>query len=223
MSEPSFVPLPSRARRSPVEMLRHAEAFRDALATRRSVRSFSSEPVPREVLERCLEAALTAPSGANLQPWHFVLVGDTATKREIREAAEAEEREFYSHRAPEQWLSALEPLGTDAHKPFLESAPWLIAIFVQKSGTGPDGQKIKHYYPIESVGLAAGMLITALHLAGLGTLTHTPSPMKFLNQILHRPSNERPFLLLVAGYPEDGTVVPDIQRRPFSQSVTVVD
>ena len=204
-------------------MLRHAEAFRDALATRRSVRSFSDEPVPRQLMESCLEAALTAPSGANLQPWHFVLVGDAATKKEIREAAEAEEREFYSHRAPEEWLSALEPLGTDAHKPFLEAAPWLIAVFVQKSGTGPEGQKIKHYYPMESVGLATGILITALHLAGLGTLTHTPSPMKFLNGILDRPRNERPFLLLVAGYPAEGTVVPDIQRRPFSESVTVVD
>ena len=223
MSEKNFIPLPARPRRSDAEMNRHAEAFRDALASRRSVRSFSSDPVPRQVVENCLRAALTAPSGANLQPWHFVLVGDPETKKEIREAAEAEEREFYSHRAPEDWLSALEPLGTDAKKPFLEIAPWLIAIFVQKSGTGPDGEKIKHYYPMESVGLATGMLITALHLSGLATLTHTPSPMKFLNRILKRPTQEKPFLLLVVGYPAEGTVVPDISRRPFSESVSVVD
>ena len=154
-----------------------------------------------------------------MQPWHFVAVTDPAVKERIRDAAEAEEKEFYEHRASPEWLEALAPLGTDEHKPFLETAPWLIAVFAQKYGKLPDGRKVKHYYPIESVGLATGMLITALHHAGLATLTHTPSPMGFLNEMLHRPINERPFLLLVTGYPAADARVPDITRRPLGDMV----
>jgi nitroreductase len=167
------------------------------------------------VIEHCIAAAGTAPSGANQQPWHFVAVSDADVKRRIRLAAEAEEREFYERRAPEEWLEALRPIGTDWQKPFLETAPWLIAIFVQKWGRAADGRKVKHYYPTESVGIATGILITALHTAGLATLTHTPSPMGFLNEILGRPADsERPFLLLVTGHPAAGARVPAIDRKP---------
>ena len=221
MSEYPFVPL-SGYREYPVqEMARRAREFRVNLRRRRTVREFSRRPVPREIIDECLQAATTAPSGANLQPWHFVVVSDSETKRRIRVAAEEEERHFYHHRAPRAWLDALAPLGTDEHKPFLENAPWLIAIFVQKYGRLEDGRKVKHYYPVESVGLATGMLITALHMAGLATLTHTPNPMKFLNEILGRPKDaERPFLLLVVGYPEAGTLVPDIGRKPLGEVVS---
>ena len=223
MSVFPFVPL-SGYREYPVqEMAQRARDFHADLRRRRTVRDFSRRPVPREIIDACLEAATTAPSGANLQPWHFVVVGDAATKKRIRVAAEEEERHFYHHRAPRAWLDALAPLGTDEHKPFLENAPWLIAIFVQKYGRLEDGRKVKHYYPVESVGLATGMLITALHMAGLATLTHTPNPMKFLNEILGRPKDaERPFLLLVVGYPEEGAKVPDIGRKPLSEVVSYV-
>jgi nitroreductase len=190
---------------------------------RRTVRDFSDRPVPRDIIETALKAANTAPSGANLQPWHFAVVTGPETKRRIREAAEAEEREFYAHRASPEWLGALEPLGTDEHKPFLETAPYLIAVFLQKFGELPDGRKVKHYYPYESTGLATGILITALHTAGLATLTHTPSPMKFLNDILGRPKSERPFLLLVVGYPADDARVPDISRKPLEEFVSFID
>jgi nitroreductase len=193
------------------------EEFYADLNRRRTVREFSDRPVPRDIIETALRAASTAPSGANLQPWHFVVVSGLKTKSRIREAAEAEEREFYEHRASEEWLAALEPLGTDEHKPFLETAPYLIAVFLQKYGQLPDGRKVKHYYPTESTGLATGLLIAALHRAGLATLTHTPSPMKFLNEILGRPQSERPFLLLVVGYPADGARVPDLQRKPLEE------
>jgi nitroreductase len=183
------------------------------MARRRTVREFSDRPVPRDVVEWCLRAAGTSPSGANLQPWHFVAVSDAAVKRRIRLAAEEEEREFYEHRAPQEWLDALAPLGTDASKPFLERAPWLIAIFSQLHGVLDDGRKVKHYYALESVGIATGLLIAAVHQAGLVSLTHTPSPMGFLNAILGRPAHEKPFLLLVAGYPADSAVVPDIRRK----------
>jgi nitroreductase len=176
--------------------------------------------VPREIIESCVRAAGTAPSGANRQPWHFVVVTDPVLKRRIREAAEIEEREFYSHRAPPEWLDALAPLGTGPEKPFLETAPVLIAIFVESYGRLPDGRKIKNYYAIESVGIATGILITALHHAGLAMLTHTPSPMSFLNDLLDRPSNERPFLLLVVGFPADGVRVPDIARKDLGDIVS---
>ena len=223
MNDFPFVPLSGYREYPEEEMARRARDFHGELKRRRTVRHFSSRPVPRAIIDDCLRAATTAPSGANLQPWHFVVVGDPTAKRQIREAAEEEERHFYRHRAPREWLDALAPLGTDEHKPFLEHAPWLIAIFAQKHGRLPDGRKVKHYYPHESVGLATGMLIAALHVAGLATLTHTPSPMKFLNEILGRPkSAERPFLLLVVGYPDENAMVPDIGRKPLDEVVTCV-
>ncbi len=217
MTEPRLVPLAGYREYPEKDMLERARGFRAEMERRRTVRMFSDRPVPRELIEECIGAAATAPSGANMQPWHFVAVSDSGIKRRIRAAAEAEEREFYEHRASPEWLEALAPLGTDEHKPFLETAPWLVAVFAQKYGKLPDGRKVKHYYPTESVGLATGMLITALHHAGLATLTHTPSPMKFLNEILHRPTNERPFLLLVTGYPAADARVPDITRKPLDE------
>ncbi len=197
----------------PEEMLARAGAFRRLLASRRTVRDFSDRPVPREIITEAVLTAGSAPSGANKQPWHFEIVGNQQVKRKIRLAAEHEEREFYAGRASDEWLEALAPLGTDAEKPFLETAPWLIAIFEQRHGLDADGNKVRHYYTRESVGLAAGFLIAALHNVGLASLTHTPSPMNFLNEILERPANEKPFLLLVVGYPADGATVPDITRK----------
>ncbi|MGH8427883.1 MAG: nitroreductase family protein [Gammaproteobacteria bacterium] len=217
MEKQGFIALSSYREYPPSQMLERARAFREEMEQRRTVRTFSDRAVPRELIEHCLGAAVTAPSGANMQPWHFVVVADPQIKQRIRSAAEAEEREFYAHRASPEWLEALAPLGTDSHKPFLETAPWLIAVFAQKYGRFADGRKVKHYYPGESVGLATGILITALHHAGLVTLTHTPSPMGFLNEILHRPANERPFLLLVTGYPSDDARVPDIHRKPLAE------
>ena len=173
--------------------------------------------MPRDVIEYCIRAAGTAPSGANLQPWHFVAVSDPAVKHEIRAAAEAEEKEFYEHRAPKAWLEALGPLGTDSRKPFLEIAPWLIAVFAQPFRILPDGMRSKSYYAIESVGIATGLLVTAVHSCGLAALTHTPSPMAFLNRILGRPSHEKPFVLLVVGHPAKGAVVPNISRKPLHE------
>ena len=204
-------------------MRERVAAFHENLDRRRTVREFSDRPVPRDIIEMALKAGNTAPSGANLQPWHFVVISGAETKKKIREAAEIEEREFYEHRASEEWLAALEPLGTDSDKPFLETAPYLIAVFLQKFGTLPDGRKVKHYYPVESTGIASGMLIAALHTAGLATLTHTPSPMKFMNEILGRPVSERPFLLLVVGYPDDDAEVPDIKRKTLAEFVSFVD
>lgn len=214
------VPVPHRPDRSPAELRARAREFYDEVKLRRTVRDFSSRPVPREVLEDCIRAAGTAPNGANCQPWHFAVVGDPEVKRRIREAAEAEEREFYGGRAPEEWLDALAPLGTDAHKPFLETAPWLVAIFAESWRPDGEGGRAKNYYVTESVGIATGILVTALHHAGLATLTHTPSPMKFLNAILGRPDNERPFLLLVVGFPADDAEVPDIGKKPLSEIAT---
>jgi len=195
------------------EMLERSQAFYEDIKRRRSVRDFSDKPVPKEIIENCIKAAGTAPSGANLQPWHFVVVSDPEIKKEIRIAAEEEEKEFYSKRAPKEWLEVLEPLGTDESKPFLETAPYLIAIFYKSYDVLPDGNQIKQYYAMESTGIATGMLITAIHNAGLVSLTHTPSPMNFLNEILDRPKNERPFLLLVVGYPAEDAKVPDIKKK----------
>jgi len=203
-----------------LSMEQSAQAFYQQMAKRRSVRDFSDRPIPQSVLENAILAAGSAPSGANMQPWHFAVVQDPAIKKKIREAAEIEERELYESRASDEWLDALAPLGTDANKPFLETAPALIAIFLKKVTIDDEGVKHKNYYTSESVGIATGMLITALHQAGLATLTHTPSPMKFLTEILERPSHERPFLLLVVGYPEEGAMVPDIQRLPLDKIST---
>jgi nitroreductase len=199
------------------DMKQRAQTFLTELRRRRTVREFSDRPVPREVIEDCIRAAGTAPNGANMQPWHFVAVSDPKLKRRIRVAAETEEKEFYSNRAPKEWLDALAPLGTDAKKPFLETAPYIIAVFSQRYGLLPDGRKVKHYYATESVGIATGMLITAVHNAGLVSLTHTPSPMSFLNDLLGRPENERPFLLLVVGYPAENAEVPVISKKPLEE------
>ena len=199
------------------EMKARANEFHREVRRRRTVRDFADRSVPREVIEECIRAAGTAPSGANMQPWHFAVVSDATTKRRIRQAAEEEERDFYNNRAPQEWLDALAPLGTDECKEFLETAPYLIAVFVENYGVREDGTKVKHYYATESVGIATGILITALHWAGLATLTHTPSPMGFLNNILGRPGNERPFLLLVTGYPADDAEVPDIPKKNLNE------
>ena len=220
MSEPRFIPLDTHVEYSPEEMLRRAAAFRKRAARRRTVREYSDRPVPRAVIEECIRAAGTAPSGANHQPWHFVAVSDPEVKARIRVAAEREERAFYGGGAPQEWLDALAALGTDEHKPFLETAPYLIAIFAERYMLRPDGGKVKNYYVQESVGIATGILITGLHNAGLATLTHTPSPMNFLNEILDRPSSERPFLLLVAGYPAEDARVPAIHRKPLEEIAT---
>jgi len=201
-------------------MVRRAAAFHERVARRRTVREYSDRPVPHRVIEECIRAAGTAPSGANHQPWHFVAVSDPEVKARIRVAAEREERAFYRGGAPLEWLDALAALGTDEHKPFLESAPYLIAIFAERYMVRPDGAKVKNYYVQESVGIATGILITGLHHAGLATLTHTPSPMGFLNEILGRPPNERPYLLLVAGYPAKDARVPAITRKPLEAIAT---
>jgi len=205
------------------EMHRRAEAFLADMQRRRTVRDFASTPVPPAVIDRCLLAAGTAPNGANRQPWHFVVVTDPAIKHQIREAAEQEEHEFYTKRAPREWLEALEPLGTGPEKPFIEDAPVLIAIFCKSWEMLPDGRKAKNYYVTESVGIATGILITALHHCGLATLTHTPSPMGFLNDVLDRPANERPFLLLVVGYPATHATVPVITKKALSEITTYLD
>lgn len=220
---PSLIPLISYREYLPHEMAARAEAFYEELRLRRTVRDFSPRPIPRTVIETCLRAAGTAPNGANLQPWQFVVVTNPDVKRRIREAAEVEEREFYEHRAPPEWLAALEPLGTDWQKPFLETAPYLIVIFFKNYDVLPDGRKVKNYYAMESVGIATGFLIAALHHAGIATLTHTPSPMAFLNEILNRPKNEHPFLLLVAGYPAEGAPVPDIKKKALEEIVVFVE
>ena len=219
---PGFLPLQTYREYPQPEMKRRATEFADEMQRRRTVRDYATRSVPREVILEAVRAAGSAPSGANLQPWHFVIVEDAAIRSRIREGAEIEEREFYSHRATPEWLAALAPLGTDDKKPFLEDAPYLIAIFYQRYGLDADGKKFKTYYAPESVGIATGLLIGALHHAGLATLTHTPSPMGFLREILNRPVNETPYLLLVTGYPADQVTVPDIRRKPASEIVTVV-
>jgi nitroreductase len=213
-----MIPLAFR-RKTPEEQRGAVRAFREEMATRRSVRHFSDEPVPLELIEEAIAAAGSAPSGANQQPWRFCVVGDAEIKRRIREAAEAEEKENYERRFPDEWREALEPFGTDWHKEFLEVAPWLIVVF--RLDWTPDGERRrKHYYVQESVGIATGLLLAALHLAGLATLTHTPSPMGFLGQILGRPEYERPFLLIPVGYPAEGCEVPDIKRKALDQILT---
>ncbi|MEK9785136.1 MAG: nitroreductase family protein [Gammaproteobacteria bacterium] len=219
-STSGFISLENYPRYSEDDMRSRAKALYEQLKRRRTVRDFSADAVPRDVIEACIQTAGTAPSGANQQPWHFAVVSDPEIKRKIREAAEAEEREFYEHRASDEWLQALSHLGTDADKPFLEIAPYLIVVFALVNRTDDSGQRTKHYYPYESTGLATGMLINALHNVGLATLTHTPNPMKFLNDVLGRPSNERAFLILVTGYPAEDVKVPDISRRSLEEIAT---
>lgn len=222
MTTADFQPLSNYVEYPIEEMQQRATSFRKEMQRRRTVRHFSDRPVPREIIEECLLAAGTAPSGANLQPWHFVVVSDPKVKHEIRVAAEEEEQDFYQRRAPQEWLDALAPLGTDAHKPFLDVAPYLMAIFGKNHSELPDGRRVKNYYVHESVGIATGILITALHNAGLVSLTHTPSPMGFLNTILKRPSDEKPFLLLVIGFPAEEAQVPVIQKKRLEEISTFV-
>ncbi len=213
-----------RPRLEPDEMRDRARAFRTEMAARRSVRAFAPDPVPRELIEHAIMTAASAPSGAHQQPWTFVAVSDPAKKHEIRVAAEAEERQSYEGgRMPEEWRAALAPLGTDWRKPFLDVAPWLVVLFEQVHGWFPDGTVRKHYYARESVGIACGMFIAALHSMGLATLTHTPSPMGFLSKSLGRPKNERPFVLLPVGYPAPGCTVPDLTRKPLNEVAQFVE
>jgi iodotyrosine deiodinase len=205
------------------EMQRRALEFYQQIKRRRTVRDFSDKPVPRDIIENAIRAAGTAPSGANMQPWHFVAVSNAEIKNRIREAAEIEEKELYSHRAGDEWLKALEPLGTNEHKPFLETAPWLIAVFLKKFTINAEGKQFKNYYTAESVGIACGFLLAALHSAGLVTLTHTPSPMGFLAEVLERPKHERAFMLIVTGYPADDAKVPVISKRPLDEIATFLD
>ena len=215
-----FIRLKDYIKLTAEEMIKKSDEFYNEIRKRRSVSEFSDKSVPEEVINNCIKAAGTAPSGANLQPWHFVIITSKQIKHKIRIAAEEEEKEFYSKRAPKEWLAALAPLGTDNNKPFLETAPYLIVIFSKSYEIKADGTKMKHYYSLESTGIATGILITALHHSGLVTLTHTPSPMGFLNKILKRPVNEKPFLILVAGYPAEGVKVPDIKKKEFSEITT---
>jgi nitroreductase len=218
----NFIPLKEFKEYSPEEMIKRSESFYNLVKQRRTIRDFSDKPVSKEVIKNCIRTAGTAPSGANLQPWHFVVVSDPIIKKQIRYAAEKEEKEFYTNRAPKEWLEVLAPLGTDEQKPFLEKAPHLIAIFAKSYNILPDGRKVKQYYSQESVGIATGILITAIHDAGLVSLTHTPSPMNFLNEILGRPGNERPFLLLVVGYPQKNAKVPDIKKKALKEIASFI-
>ena len=222
MSEPQYEKLDFTEKCSE-EMLAQSHAFYRDVKGRRSVRDFSNRPVPRAIIENALLAAGTAPSGANQQPWHFVAISDPVLKGKIRAAAEEEERAFYHHRATPEWLEAIQPLGLDEHKPFLEIAPYLIVIFAQRTITNEQGRQCKTYYSAESVGIATGVLITALHLAGLVTLTHTPNPMRFLNDLLDRPDSDRPFLILVTGYPSEEAKVPVIDKHPLARFATFIE
>jgi iodotyrosine deiodinase len=224
-SEYQSVPLPEFREYSLDEMLERAEAFFSMIRTRHTVRDFSSRPVPRQLIETCLRSALTAPSGANLQPWHFAVIGNPELKSRIRREAEIEERAFYDGKAGEEWLGALKPLGTDPDKPFLEIAPWLIVIFGARRSLCHDGITRKNYYVPESVSIATGFLIAALHNAGLATLTHTPSPMGFLNDICQRPADEKPYILLVTGYPAEKSTVPKaaLVKKPLTQAASFLE
>lgn len=216
------LPLPDYVERPPQDMQARAEAFYDGIRRRHTVREFSNRPVPRQLIETCLKAAGTAPSGANHQPWHFSAIGSAAMKARIRTAAEEEERAFYAGRAGAEWLAALKPLGTDPDKPFLEIAPWLICVFGARKSRSADGVMRKNYYVPESVAIATGFLIAALHHAGLATLTHTPAPMSFLNEICGRPEAEKPYILLVTGYPAADAHIPRhaTEKKTLSEIAT---
>jgi nitroreductase len=223
MNKADFIPFSTFKHLSEADMIEQSAAFYQEIKRRKTIRDYSNRAVPTSVIENCLLAAGTAPNGANLQPWHFVVITDKDVKTKIRREAEKEELDFYKGgKAPKEWLDALAHLGTDEHKPFLEEAPCLIAIFAKSYDQLPDGTKRKHYYVSESVGIATGFLINALHSSGLATLTHTPSPMGFLNTILDRPKNERPFLLLVVGYPKENAMVPDIKKKPLTEIATFI-
>lgn len=220
MDNTKLIPLPAYQEYSVDEMLNRSQLFFEDLLRRRSVRNFSNKQVPKKIIDNCIAAANTAPSGANKQPWHFVVVSNSLIKKKIRVAAEEEEREFYSTRAPQEWLNALATLGTDSNKPFLESAPYLIIVFSKSLDTLADGTKLKTYYALESTGIATGFLINAIHNAGLVCLTYTPNLMKFLNDILGRPQTEKPFLVLVVGYPAENAMVPDIVKKGLKEVTT---
>ena len=222
MSKAVFQPLSSYIEYPIEEMKQRAADFRRQMQRRRTVREFSDRPVPQEIIEECLLTAGSAPNGANLQPWHFVVVSDPRIKHEIRIAAEQEEKEFYNRRAPQEWLDALSLIGTDEHKPFLETAPYLIVIFGRSHSFLEDGRRVKNYYVNESVGIATGFLIAAVHNAGLVSLTHTPSPMGFLNDILNIPPGEKPFLILVVGYPAEDAKVPAIEKKALREIATFI-
>jgi nitroreductase len=222
MTRAIFQPLSTHIEYPAEEMEQRAIEFRQYMQRRRTVRQFSNRPVPRQIIEECLLTAGSAPNGANLQPWHFVVVSDPGVKREIRISAEQEEREFYHRRAPQEWLEALSVIGTDEDKPFLETAPFLIVIFGKTRSILADGRRVKNYYVNESVGIATGFLIAALHNAGLVSLTHTPSPMGFLNDILNIPPNEKPFLILVVGYPAEDAQVPLIEKKSLEEISTFI-
>jgi nitroreductase len=219
LDQPGFVPLDTYREYPVAEMVERSRQFADEMQRRRTVRQFSDRPVPRAIIDACIETAGTAPSGAHQQPWHFVVVSDAEVKRKLRAAAEAAEAEFYAT-APAEWLAALAPLGTDEYKPYMETAPYLIAVFAERYGVTPEGARYSHYYVMESVGIATGFLIASLHHAGLATLTHTPSPMGFLNKLLGRPVREKAVMLVVAGYPAEGVKVPDIQRKSLGEIAT---
>jgi nitroreductase len=223
MTDPVYVPLTTYREYPEAEMRARARDYYEELQRRRTVRLFSDRPVPREIIADCIRAAGTAPSGANQQPWHFVAISDPEVKRRLRQAAEGVEHDFYHERAVPEWLAAIEPMGTDEHTPYLQIAPWLIAVFVESYGEGPDGARMKHYYTTESIGIATGLLIAAVHHAGLACLTHTPSPMGFLNASLGRPANERAFLLLVVGYPAADAVVPALSRKPLEEIASFME
>jgi len=218
ISGPDWLPYSDYLRYPEAEMLTRAASFEAQMKNRRTIRDYEDRAVPKDVIEACIRTAGSAPSGANMQPWHFCVIDSPEVKKEIRVSAEQEEQEFYNGKAPKEWLAALAPLGTDANKAFLERAT-LIAIFAERFGTLEDGRRVKHYYVPESVGIATGFLIAALHYAGLATLTHTPSPMNFLNRICQRPDNERPYLLLVCGYPTDDAKIPaaGAAKKPLNE------
>ncbi len=217
------LPIPDKWEMSDKEMISKSEEFYELMKKRHTVREYSSRPVPREVIENCIRAAGLAPSGANHQPWHFVIIENPDHKQKIRDAAEEEEKTFYAGRASDEWLGALEPIGTNDHKPHLTEAPWLIVIFAQRTSIDRNGRKFKNYYVNESVGIATGFLITALHKAGLSTLTHTPNPMKFLNELCGRPSTEKPEMILVVGHPAEDATVPAHAKwkKPLEEIMTV--
>ncbi|MEM6760868.1 MAG: nitroreductase family protein [Pseudomonadota bacterium] len=223
MGQPVHQPLERRRAVSDEEARTRADEFYAEIKRRRTVRDYDTRAVPKEVIEACIAAAGTAPSGANQQPWHFVAVRDPETKAKIREAAEAEERKFYDGGASDEWLEALAPIGTDAHKPHLTDAAWLIVVFAQRFGTGEDGSKVKHYYVPESVGIATGMLLTALHMSGLVTLTHTPNPMGFLRTLLDRPDNEKATMIIAVGHPSADATTPTIAKikKPLEEILTI--